>query len=73
MSMHFRNARRMTRGVAPFVPFILTLPSLAVAQALPFFPPATPHAAIERRQEQQQEAARERAMARPDVLTASPN
>ncbi|MGT2433603.1 hypothetical protein ACU4HD_41370 [Cupriavidus basilensis] len=56
----------------PFVPLILTLPTLALAQALPAFPPVTPNAAIERRQEQQQEAARERALARPDVLTASP-
>ncbi|AQV97019.1 peptide ShlB/FhaC/HecB family hemolysin secretion/activation protein [Cupriavidus necator] len=67
-----QHARRKARGVSPFVPLILALPSLAVAQALPFFPPATPNAAIERRQEQQQEAARERAMARLDVLTASP-
>ncbi|MHA7683863.1 ShlB/FhaC/HecB family hemolysin secretion/activation protein [Cupriavidus sp. PET2-C1] len=74
--MNFRNARRKARGVSPFAPLILTLPTLAVAQALPAFPPAfppvTPNAAIERRQEQQQEAARERALARPDVLTTSP-
>ncbi|GLC93881.1 hemolysin secretion/activation protein, ShlB/FhaC/HecB family [Cupriavidus sp. TA19] len=63
------TTRRKTRGVSPFVPFFLALPSLAVAQALPFFPPVTPNDAIERRQEQQQEAAKQRAMARPDVLS----
>lgn len=66
------QARRKARGVFPFVPFLLTLPSLAAAQAQPFFPQVTPNDAIERRQEQQQEAARERAMARPDVLTPGP-
>ncbi|TDF65192.1 ShlB/FhaC/HecB family hemolysin secretion/activation protein [Cupriavidus sp. L7L] len=65
-------ARRKARGVSPFVPFLLSLPSLAFAQALPFLPGVTPNDAIERRQEQQQEAARERAMARPDVLTPAP-
>jgi hemolysin activation/secretion protein len=63
------SARRKARGVSPFVPFFLSLPSLAVAQALPFFPNVTPNDAIERRQEQQQEAAKQRAMARPDVLS----
>ncbi|WP_432262009.1 ShlB/FhaC/HecB family hemolysin secretion/activation protein [Cupriavidus sp. TMH.W2] len=66
------HARRKARGVSPFVPFLLTLPSLAVAQAVPFFPSVTSNDAIERRQEQQQESARERAMARPDVLTPGP-
>lgn len=51
------------------LPLGLIAPTLALAQALPFFPAATPNAAIERHQEQQQEAARERAMARPDVVT----
>ncbi|CAG9181310.1 Hemolysin transporter protein ShlB [Cupriavidus laharis] len=51
------------------LPVFLSLPSLAVAQALPFFPNVTPNDAIERRQEQQQEAAKQRAMARPDVLS----
>jgi hemolysin activation/secretion protein len=63
------NAHLKARGVSPFVSFFLVLPSLAAAQALPFFPSVTPNDAIERRQEQQQEAARQRAMARPDVLS----
>lgn len=67
-----KNARHKARATSPFVPFLLSFPSLAVAQALPFFPAVTPNDAIERRQEQQQGAARERALARPDVLTPAP-
>ncbi len=50
-------------------PVLLSLSPVAVAQALPFFPNVTPNDAIEQRQEQQQEAAKQRAMARPDVLS----
>ncbi|WP_258234602.1 ShlB/FhaC/HecB family hemolysin secretion/activation protein [Cupriavidus pinatubonensis] len=46
-----------------------SLPSFAVAQARPFSPNVTPNDAIEQRQEQQQDAAKQRAMARPDVLS----
>ncbi len=63
------RSRRKAFGVSSVVPFLLALPSLASAQALPFFPAVTPNDAIERRQEQQQEAAKQRAMARPDVLS----
>ncbi len=65
------SVRRKARGVFPFVPFALALPSLAVAQSLPFFPNVTPNDAIEQRQEQRSEADKQRAMARPDVLSPS--
>ncbi|WP_432258812.1 ShlB/FhaC/HecB family hemolysin secretion/activation protein [Cupriavidus sp. TMH.W2] len=69
MPPNCKSARLNTHGASPFVPFLLSLPSLAVAQALPLFPNITPNDAIEQRQEQQQEAAKQRAMARPDVLS----
>lgn len=50
---------------------MLGWPTFAVAQANAPTPPLTPDIAIEQRQEQQQEAARQRAMARPDVLSGS--
>lgn len=77
MSHCQNDARLKARGVPLFVPFLLSLPSLALAQALPFFPAATPNDAIplsqgqqaaataaeqEQRARQQQEA-RERAQA----------
>lgn len=71
MRSSISHALRKTRGLSQFSLTLLALPSLGIAQALPFFPSVTPNNAIERRQEQQQEAAKQRAMARPDVLSPS--
>ncbi len=68
--MSIVNSRTRLSSRAPIIlPAALFLPALAGAQALPLFPNVTPNNAIEQRQEQQQEAAKQRAMARPDVLS----
>ncbi|MCY1228591.1 hypothetical protein D3C81_1270990 [compost metagenome] len=53
------GARLKARGVPLFVPFLLSLPSLAVAQVLPFFPAVTLNDAIPQRQGQQAAATAE--------------
>lgn len=69
------NARRRARAVSAFAPFLLSLPTIAVAQALPLFPNVTlndainPHqqagatAAEQEQRARQQQEARERAQA----------
>ncbi len=62
-----RCARHKVCAAAPVVTLVLILPSLVVAQALPFFPNVTPNDALEQRQEQQRGAAKQRAMGWSEV------
>jgi hemolysin activation/secretion protein len=72
MLLQFSRTPRLVRAKYSRVLFLLmTTLGPARAQSLPFFPNVTPNASIEQREEQRQDAAKQRAMARPDVLSAA--